>query len=190
MDDARTQFAASTDPNSIVGGLPALVKANLRYVDELNWFDPSDLRFVEEISRGTRESIFVFEYVPTQRHLFLDGRGRTYQLTPGADPTKLASAFRLHNPHPCGVADLRPELPNSWRNDRWGNDRYSNDRYGVDRYRSEPWNSFAAAPSLTLVDDHSDAEAGVASWLERGEELVVTRNGVAIGELVALRAWR
>lgn len=207
MDDAHAVSAAPTDPAPTnPADLPAVVKSNLRYVDELTWFEPSDLRFIEEITRGTRDSIYVFEYVPTRRHLFLDSRGRTYQFAPGTDPSKLASGFRLHNPHPCGVADLRPERPNPWRDRHpYGRDPYP------DPYRRDPWVAFDAAPPLSLVDDDflndgcstrcygdgmrreitqrelRNQSGEIMRALDAGDEFVVTRNGVPVGELLPLR---
>ncbi|MEY2419076.1 MAG: hypothetical protein QOG90_1756 [Actinomycetota bacterium] len=55
----------------------ARLKAGLRYDDEVNWFEPADLEFVEAIARGTKPTVYAFRYVPNGRHLFVDERGRT-----------------------------------------------------------------------------------------------------------------
>jgi antitoxin (DNA-binding transcriptional repressor) of toxin-antitoxin stability system len=182
------------------------LQRGFRYADDLKWFDTSDLKFVEAIERGTRATVFVYEYVPNGRHLFLDEKGRTYRFSPSQNPSKPEGSFSIHSWLPNGILDLRPELR---RRERSFLGHTSS--YGWEPETYDPWDD--NEPYLRLLEDSLEPARSTPCYgplvrreitqrelrnqsgeimraLDRGDEFVVTRNGEAVGELLPLRRKR
>jgi prevent-host-death family protein len=159
----------------------ARLKAGLRYDEAVNWFEPTDLAFVEAIARGTRPTVYVFRYLPNGRHLFVDERGRTYEFTRASDPTNLAGMFRLRHHHADGIEALRPELQNDF--DDFGDP----DPPGVMCSTA----CYGTGVRREITQRELRNQSGeIMRALDQGDEFVVTRNGVPVGELLPLRERR
>jgi prevent-host-death family protein len=180
-------------PTTDLTGTLARLHAGLRYDDAVNWFDPADLEFLEAIPRGNKPTVYAFKYVPTGRHLFVDERGRTYQFTRASDPSNAAGMFRLHHHHADGIDALRPELrPRAKHLDPW--DDEEDDFYGG------PFNPpgivrstacYGAGVRREITQRELRNQSGeIMRALDDGDEFVVTRNGVPVGELLPLRERR
>ncbi len=170
-----------------IDALFALITAGVRYDDSVRWFDSNQLHFVETIDRGSKLAIHVFVYEPTGRHLFADERGRTYRFSRPSDPSKSVGNFTLEYGRHDGIANLRPpssapmtlEPGAAFRNDDLFSDiddlPCSTGCYG-DGMRRE------------ITQRELRNQSGeIMRALEAGDEFVVTRNGVPVGELRPFR---
>lgn len=175
------QPSLSMAPN--LASFLATMKAALRYDDDLNWFDPAELRLVEEIPRGNKPTVFAFVYEPTGRHLFLDDRGRTYQFKRPTDPTKSTGSFSLHYQVAKGIESLRPELVERRAPTPWSED---DDVFGSDDWCSTGCYDDGMRREITQRELRNQS-GEIMRALDRGDEFVVTRNGVPVGELLPLR---
>jgi len=178
-----------TDPQLI--DVLARLKAGLKYDDAVNWFEPADLEFVEAIGRGTKPTVYVFRYVPNGRHLFVDERGRTYQFVRASNPAKTEGTFRLQSQHARGIEALRPELQKPAPRpfdpfDDWDDS---------DDYADPEIPGFVCSTACygtgvrrEITQRELRNQSGeIMRALDDGDEFVVTRNGVPVGELLPLR---
>ncbi|MEY2473558.1 MAG: hypothetical protein QOK28_2887 [Actinomycetota bacterium] len=192
MTDAQFQQSPVLIPD--LTEVLARLKSGLRYDDEVNWFDPADLEFVEAIARGTKPTVYVFRYVPNGRHLFVDERGRTYQFVRASNPAKTEGTFRLQYQHARGIEALRPELQKPAPRpfdpfDEWDD---------VDHYgEPEPPGivcstaCYGTGVRREITQRELRNQSGeIMRALDDGDEFVVTRNGVPVGELLPLRQRR
>jgi antitoxin (DNA-binding transcriptional repressor) of toxin-antitoxin stability system len=164
------------------------MQAGLRYDDAVNWFDPADLEFLEAIPRGTKPTVFAFRYTPTGRHLFLDERGRTYQFVRASNPSKAEGTFRLQYQHAAGIDALRPELqPRATPFDAWDDD---DDQYGGPEPPGFVCSTacYGSGMRREITQRELRNQSGeIMRALDEGDEFVVTRNGIPVGELLPLR---
>jgi prevent-host-death family protein len=194
MSDAQhTSLADLTD-------VLTRLHAGLRYDDAVRWFEPADLEFVEAIDRGAKPTVYVFRYVPNGRHLFADERGRTYEFSRAADPANFAGMFRLHRHHADGIEALRPELQKRSPRTGWpAPPPYAYDGWDdADDYGDpEPPGSvcstacYGTGMRREITQRELRNQSGeIMRALDDGDEFVVTRNGVPVGELLPLRQRR
>lgn len=198
MTDAQCQQPLPLGPD--LASVLARLKAGLRYDDAVNWFEPADLEFVEALARGTKPTVYVFRYVPNGRHLFVDERGRTYEFTRAADPANFAGMFRLHRHHADGIEALRPELqmratrrgwpePPPYAFDDWDD----TDGYGGPEPPGVVCSTacYGTGVRREITQRELRNQSGeIMRALDEGDEFVVTRNGVPVGELLPLREQR
>ena len=177
------------------------MEVGLRYDEAVRWFDSNDLEFFEAIPRGTKPTVYVFKYTPNGRYLFLDEQGRTYEFQRASDPIKSLGSFRLRSRHADGIDALRPELVEQKVVKQYGRDAWN--------YRDDPWDdSDGYGPYTPPGEVCSTACYGdgvrreitqrelrnqsgeIMRALDNGDEFVVTRNGVPVGELLPLSEKR
>lgn len=192
MADAQFQQTHLIRPDLI--DVLARLKAGLRYDDDVNWFDPAELEFVEAIARGTKPTVYVFRYAANGRHLFVDERGRTYQFVRASNPSKAEGTFRLHSQHAKGIEALRPELQKPAPRlfgpfDEWDDVDHYGDPEPPGIVCSTACYGDGVRREITQRELRNQS-GEIMRALDDGDEFVVTRNGVPVGELLPLRQRR
>ena len=162
----------------------AKIKASFRYDDSSRWFDPDRLRYIEAIDRGSKPPVFAFVYEPTGRHLFLDDRGRTYRFTRASDPTKAIGTFTLHYGRSSGFDELRPApLTDEPGAAFWNDDLFAS----IDDLPCST-GCYGDGMRREITQRELRNQSGeIMRALEQGDEFLVTRNGVPVGELLPIR---
>lgn len=163
----------------------AKIAAAFRYDDSIRWFDATRLRFVEAVNRGTKPTVFAFVYEPTGRHLFLDDRGRTYRFTRPADPTKSMGTFSLsYGGVGHGIEALRPPPPTTEPGSCFWNEDFFDD---IDDLRCSTA-CYGDGMRREITQRELRNQSGeIMRALDNGDEFVITRNGVPVGELRPFR---
>ena len=83
----------------------SLLRRNLRGLEPwLSWFRPADCVFVSRLDLGHGRDVFVYEYVPTGRLLYIDRRGIPHRM--------IGERAFQHDCAACAVEALRaPSYP-------------------------------------------------------------------------------
>jgi hypothetical protein len=75
------------------------------------WFQLADFRLVGRVSRGSRDTVFIYEHIPTGRHLNLDMMIRSYRFVPPRPGSRSDGRYVLHRHFADGVELLRAPPP-------------------------------------------------------------------------------